>query len=436
MNQNIAKFPQPVLLRQWTPLSGFLKGNTQPSCLNFLGCLVLMTLMFLSPCALRAQLAIRGETVYTMAGRPIQDGIVLLRGNKIERVGSAAEVTIPSGYTVMAANVVTPGLIDAHSVVGLAGIYNVPHDQMQLETSSPVQPELRAIDAYNPREALVEWVRNLGVTTLHTGPGPGALVSGTTIIVKTVGNTVAEALVDSIGMVAITLGASVSQNFRSPGTRSKSVAMIRSEFLKAQEYAAKMKDKDPSKRPARDLKLDVLAKVLSGAMKAMITAHTAVDIMAALRLQKEFGFTMVLDGAAEAYLLLDEIKKAGVPIILHPTMVRTGGDTRNASMETAAMLKKAGIPFAFQSGFESYVPKTRVVLFEAAIAVKNGLAFEDALAAMTIDAARILGVDKRVGSLEAGKDADVVLFDGDPFEYTTHVCAIVVNGVVVNETCK
>jgi imidazolonepropionase-like amidohydrolase len=383
-----------------------------------------------------SQLAIRGETVYTMTGRPINDGVVLVRGSKIERVGAAAQVRIPSDYKVLSAKVVTPGLIDARSVVGLSGIYNVPHDQMQLETSSPVQPELRAIDAYNPREALVEWVRNLGVTTAHTGPGPGALASGTTIVVKTVGNTVAEALVDSTGMVAITLGSAVNQNFRSPGTRSKSVAMIRSEFLKAQEYATKMKDKDPSKRPSRDLKLDVLAKVLSGEMKAMITAHTAVDIMAALRLQKEFGFKMVLDGAAESYLLLDEIKKAGVSVILHPTMVRTSGDTRNASMETAAMLKKAGILFALQSGFEGYVPKTRVVLFEAAIATKHGLALEDALAAITIDAARILGVDKRVGSLEAGKDADIVLFDGDPFEYTSHVCTVVVNGAVVSESCK
>jgi imidazolonepropionase-like amidohydrolase len=408
--------------------------NTRPFSRNGWG--LLIACWFLVHSTAWSQLAIRGETIYTMAGQPMNDGVVLVRGNKIERVGTAAEVKIPSDYRVLSAKVVTPGLVDAHSVVGLAGIYNVPHDQMQLETSSPMQPELRAIDAYNPREALVEWVRSLGVTTVHTGPGPGALASGTTIVVKTVGNTVAEALMDSTGMVAITLGSAVSQNFRSPGTRSKSVAMIRSEFLKAQEYAAKMKDKDPSKRPSRDLKLDVLAKVLSGEMKALITAQTAVDIMAALRLQKEFGFKMVLDGAAESYLLLDEIKNAGVPVILHPTMVRTGGDTRNASMETAAMLKKAGIPFALQSGFEGYVPKTRVVLFEAAIAAKQGLAFEDALAAITIDAARILGVDKRVGSLEAGKDADLVLFDGDPFEYTSHVCAVVVNGMVVSESCK
>ncbi|MGH2568945.1 MAG: amidohydrolase family protein, partial [Bacteroidota bacterium] len=249
-------------------------------------------------------------------------------------------------------------------------------------------------------------------------------------------NTVAEALVDSVGMVAFTLGASVSQNFTSPGTRSKSVAMVRSEFLKAQDYIRKMKDKDPAKRPDRDLKLETLVKVLNGEIKAMFTAQQATDIVAALRLAKEFGFKLVLDGAAEAYLLVDEIKKAGVPVILHPTMVRTGGDTRNASMETAAILKKAGIPIALQSGFESYVPKTRVVLFEAALAAANGLTFNNALAAITIDAARLLSLEKRIGSLEAGKDADVVLFDGDPFEYTTRVCAVIIDGIVASETCR
>ena len=392
--------------------------------------------LMLLPSMTVAQIAIRGETVYTMAGQPIKNGVVLMKGTKIERVGPASQVSVPNNYKVLSAKVVTPGLVDAHSVVGLAGIYNVPHDQMQLESSSPMQPELRAIDAYNPREALVEWIRNLGVTTAHTGPGPGALASGTTIVVKTVGNTVAEAMIDSVGMVAFTLGSSVSQNFKSPGTRSKSVAMIRSEFIKTQEYAAKMKDKDPTKRPARDLKSDVLAKVLSGEVKALFTVQEETEIMSALRLQREFGFKLVLDGAAEAYLLVDEIKKAGVPVILHPTMVRTGGHTKNASMETASVLKKAGIPVALQSGFEGYVPKTRVVLFEAALAASNGLSFEDALGTITIDAAKVIGVDKRVGSLVAGKDADVVLFDGDPFEYMTHVCAVIINGQVVNEVCK
>jgi len=131
--------------------------------------------------------------------------------------------------------------------------------------------------------------------------------------------------------------------------------------------------------------------------------------------------------------VIDEIKAAGVPIIIHPTMYRAGGETENLSMETAAMLHKAGIPVAMQSGYETYVPKTRVVLFEAAVAAANGLSLEEALATITIDAARILGVSNRVGSLEAGKDADLALFDGDPFEYTSHVIGVLINGQVVSE---
>ncbi|MDL1893494.1 amidohydrolase, partial [Sphingobacteriales bacterium CHB3] len=131
-----------------------------------------------------AQLAIRGETVYTMAGKPLRNAVILVKGGKIEQVLEGAMVKLPEGYKVMEAKVVTPGLVDAHTVVGLTGIFNQKHDQMQLETSEPVQPELRAIDAYNPQEQLIEFVRNLGVTTMHTGHAPGALASGTTIVVK------------------------------------------------------------------------------------------------------------------------------------------------------------------------------------------------------------------------------------------------------------
>lgn len=386
--------------------------------------------------SLYAQLAVKGETVYTMAGDPIPDGIVLIKNGKITAVGRAGEISVPADYRFLSAKVVTPGLIDAHSVVGLAGIYNQPHDQDQLDKSAPIQPELRALDAYNPREDLVEWLRNLGVTTLHTGHAPGALVSGQSIIVKTGGATVAQALIDSSAMLTVTLGASVGQNFDSPGTRSKGVAMLRSEFLKAQDYLKKQQAKDESKRPARDLKMEVLGEALSGKLPVLITANRVTEISSALRLAKEFNLKLILDGAAEAYLLLEEIKTAGVPVIIHPTMARHWGDTQNASFETAAKLKDAGIRFAFQGGYESYVPKTRVVLYEAAVAAANGLGFQEALAALTIDSARILGVDNRVGSLKAGKDADLVLFNGDPFEYLSRVCAVIINGEVVHDVCR
>ncbi len=399
----------------------------------------LVALLQVMAAPLAGQLAVRADTLYTMAGPPIANGVVLIgKDGKVEQVGPAARVRVPRGVRTLTARIVTPGLVDAHSVVGLAGALNVPHDQDQLETSDPIQPELRAFDAYDARERLVEWLRSFGVTTLHTGHGPGALMSGQTMVVKTTGSSVAEALVDSVTMVAMTLGPDVADNFRpkSPGTRSKGVAMLRATFLKAQEYARKRADPDSTQRPARDLRLDAVTRVLDGRTPALITAHGMSEIQAALRLSREFGFRLVLDGAAESYVLLDEIRAAGVPVILHPSMIRNSGTASSASLETAGKLFAAGIPVALQSGFEGYVPKTRVVLFEAAVAAANGLTREQALATITIDAARIIGQERRVGSLEPGKDGDLVLFDGDPFEYTSHVCGVVIEGRVASEGCR
>ena len=378
-----------------------------------------------------AQVAIRGERVYTMAGAPLDNGVVLVGADgRIQRVGPAGSVAVPDGWRVLEARVVTPGLVDAHSVVGLAGYLNQPHDQMQLDASAAIQPELRAVDAYNAQETLVDWLRQHGVTTIHTGHAPGALVPGQTLVAKTRGDSVDEAVIEPVAAIAATLGtAGLGSQGKSPGNRSKAVAMLRTELIRAEEYRAKMAGPD-DKRPARDLRLEALGRVVARELPLLVTAHRSHDILTALRLAEEFELRMILDGASEAYLVADRIREAGVPVILHPTMTRPSGDAENASMETASVLRKAGIPVAIQSGYEGYVPKTRVVLFEAAVAAANGLGFDGALAAVTIDAARILGIDGRVGSLEPGKDGDVVLFDGDPFEYTSHVTGVVIDGVV------
>jgi imidazolonepropionase-like amidohydrolase len=401
-----------------------------------LSLLLLLSVFTLSSNA-SAQIAVRGETVYTMAGEPIKDGVVLINNGKIERVGAASAIRIPSNYRTIRARVVTPGLIDARSVVGLSGYLNQPTDQSQLELSSAMQPELRAFDAYDARERLVEWLRRFGITTVHTGHAPGALISGQTMIVKTVGDNVDEAALVPTAMISASLGqAGLGQNGKPPGTRAKEMAMLRAEFLKAKDYNTKQTTAKEDQKPARDLHLEALARVLRGEIPLLIAVDRAQDIITALRLQKEFGIKIVLDGAAEAYLVVDQIKAAGVPVILHPTMERTAGEAENLSMETAATLKRAGIPVALQSGYETYVPKTRVVLFEAGVAAANGLSFTDALSTITIDAARILGIGNRVGSIEAGKDADLALFDGDPFEYTTHVTTVIVNGKVVSEEAQ
>lgn len=380
-----------------------------------------------------AQVAVKGETIYTMAGAPIKNGVVLVKDGKIEAVG--ANLSIPQNYKVFSAKVVTPGLVDAHTSVGLAGIYNIPADQQQLEKTAPIQPELRAIDAYNPKEELIDWVRSHGVTTINTGHGPGALVSGQTMTIKTAPEGFAT-LMDTTKMITFTLGSTVADNYNSPKTSAKGMAMLRAELQAAQAYAKKAANSDATKRPDRNLKMEYLGDVLSGKYKALITANKANDIMAALRLAKEFNLDVVLDGAAEAYLLVDEIKAAGIPVILHPTMARSYGENKNLSFETAGILSKAGIPVAIQSGFEAYVPRARVILFEAGVAVANGMPTDQALAAITSTPAKIIGLDKRVGSLAKGMDGDLVLYDGDPFEYTTHVCTVLINGKVVSEECK
>lgn len=379
-------------------------------------------------------LAVKAQIVFTAEGAAIENGVVVVRGGKIAAVGPAGTTAIPAGFRTISAAVVTPGLIDAHSVVGLAGHLNQAHDQDQLDASAPIQPELRAIDAYNARERLVEWVRGFGVTTIHTGHAPNALISGQTLVAKTRGDTVDEAVIVPRAMIAATIGADArGQGSKPPGTAAKEVAMLREAFLGAQEYRAKIGDADVSKRPARDLRKEALADVLAGDVPLLVTAQRHQDIESALRLQKEFGFRLVLDGAAEAYVALDSIRAANVPVIAHAPMARFGGEMENASRSTPVKLRDAGIPFTFQSGYESYVPKTRVVLYEAAIAASHGLGQEAALRAITIDAARILGLEKRIGSIAVGKDGDLALYDGDPLEYVTHCVATVIEGVVVFE---
>ena len=385
------------------------------------------------PFIVQSQTAIKAEIIYTVSGATIKNGVVLVKDGKIEKVGSAKEISIPKNYAVVSSKVVTPGFIDARSVVGLSGALNIPTDQDQLEKSSPIQPELRAIDAYNPEEKLVAYVRDFGVTTMHTGHGIGALVSGQTMVVKTKPGKIDEVTLVPMEMLAMTIGSSVEGNFTSPGTKAKQIAMIRTEFLKAQAYMQKQNDKDTAKRPAIDLKYEALSKLLKGEVKALITVNSSNDIMNAIRLAKEFKFKLVIDGAAEAYRMIDEIKACKAEVILHSTMARNAGDMVNMTRESAAILTAANIQVSIETGYEGYVPKTHVLPFEAALAVTYGLPYEEGLKSITLNPAKLLGIDKRVGSIEQGKDADLVLFDGDPFEYLTKILKVMIDGQWVSK---
>lgn len=404
------------------------------------------------------QVAVRAKTLYTMAGTPITDGVVVVRDGKIAAVGPASSTPVPEGFRVIEAAAATPGLIDARCTVGVSGVLNQQQDQDQLERSGPIQPELRAIDAYNPQDPLVEYLRSYGITTVQTGHAPGQVVSGQLAIVKTAGNTVEEAVVVAESAIAVTLSP-MAQRGGGPGTRAKMIAMIRDQFLKAQAYqkkleegergagngeaakvddaAAEKKDAKKKEPPARDLRLEALVRVLEGKTSLVVTANRSQDIANVLRFAEEFDIRVILDSASEAYLMADEIKAAnggkGYDVLVHPTMARAVGEMENKTFENAAKLREAGLRVAIQGGFESYVPKARVVLLEAGVAAANGLGLEGALATITIDAAKILGVESRVGSLEVGKDADIAMFSGDPFEYTTTCTGVIINGKVTDE---
>jgi imidazolonepropionase-like amidohydrolase len=388
------------------------------------------------------RLAVEGDLVRTMGPRgDIRNGRVLIENGRIAAVGPASEVEVPAGCERLRAQVVTPGLIDAKSAVGLSGLYNVDADQDQDEATNPNTAEVRALDGFNPRDPLLAYVRRMGVTTAQVAPGEVNPIAGQAGIFKLAGENPETMAIRPLSAMVFNLGEAPKEFYgeqkKAPSTRMGTAALIRQALLEAQQYAEKWAEweraeaKDEGKRPKRDLKLEALARVVTGEAPALFVAHRADDIMTALRLAEEYKLHLILSQATEGYLVREKIAKAGVPVLVGPTLERVASmETMNATLENAALLAEAGVAIAFSAGFEGYVPKNRVLLFEAAIAAVNGLGFDRALRAATIDAAKVLGIADRVGSLEPGKDADLVLFDGNPFEYTTHVEGVIVQGEI------
>ena len=389
---------------------------------------------------------VRADKIVTMGPKGIiDDGYVLVAGGQIREVGDAEAAKYHADKPTIRVPVVTPGLVDARSVVGLAGLFNVPADQDQDEKAGPVQPQLRATDAFNPREKLLSYLLRHGVTTVQSGPGEANVIAGQAGVFKTAGRTLEEALLRFPSMLICNLGETPKKTYaeakKAPMTRMATAAILREQLQKAKAFGKRIEFFETasqagraleSDHPGTALDLEALAPYALGKLPVLITAHREDDIRTALRIGKEFGLRLVLDHATEGYLLAKEIAAAKVPVIVAPPMQRVGSrhETLNSSYENAAVLALSGVRVGFASGFESYVPKTRVLLFEASVAAANGLGFERALRAATIDAARILGVDDRVGSIEPKKDADLVLFGGEPFQATSHIEAVIVNGKV------
>jgi imidazolonepropionase-like amidohydrolase len=369
---------------------------------------------------LKNAFAVQADNLHTATEKPPGSGTVVVQDGKIVYVGQAVIKNMP----VYKAKHVTPGLIDSFCVAGLSGAWNIPADQDQDELSDPNQADLRVLDGFNAREPLLEFLHANGTTIVHTTPGRQNPLAGRSGIFRTDAVTTESASITPVYAVVVNLG-EVPKG-RSLTTRMGVAALVRKAFSEAQNYA---KQQVTAKNP----KLEALIAALERKVPVYFAAHRKDDIQTALRIAHEFNLQPVIALGTEAYRMADELKKAGVSVVVHPTMQRAGSsiETLNSFTANAAALDSAGIPVTICTGFEGYVPKTRVLRHEAAMAVAAGMDKTRALQAITINAAKLLGIEKDYGSLEVGKVADLVLYDGDPFEHTTHVTHTIVRGRLV-----
>lgn len=397
--------------------------------------LAIASLLFTST-ATSEVLVVHVEQLRTGTGTTLRNAHVVVEDGRIRAVGVADEIAIPSGARVLTGWVATPGFIDAHTSAGLSGLRNVPAVLDQDEHTDPDQSALRAIDAFDPRDPLLRFLLEHGVTTVQTGPGPVNPIAGQAGIFRTHGRSAEEMAIRAPSAMVFNLGEipkAAYKESRGGSTRMGTAALIRQKLV-AGRHEAKGGGFFGGRDVPPNLGLEALGQVAAGELPALFRARRADDILTALRIGREFGLDITIADATEGYLVSELLRAAKVPVLVGPVMQRVATpETENASYENAALLAAAGVPVALRTGFESYVPKNRVLLFEAAIAAANGLGAEGALRAITLTPAEMLGIADDYGSIETGKVADLVLFDGDPFEYRSHVTAVVAGGQVVFE---
>ena len=378
---------------------------------------------------------IKNAKIYTMAGDVIQDGSILIKDGKIEEVGT--DIIAPLGVETIDAEgrMVTPGLIDAHCHLGLfeeaIGFEGSDGNEMV----DPVTPELRAIDAINPMDMAFKEAYEGGVTTAVTGPGSANVIGGTFIAIKTHGDRVDNMIIKDPVAMKIAFGENPKRVYeaqkKSPITRMATAAILRDTLFKAKAYMEKKENEDESKRPDFDIKMEALIPVLKGEIPLKAHAHRADDIFTSIRIAKEFNVDITLDHCTEGHLIVDELAKEGKSAIVGPTFgSRSKFELKNKSFETPKALIEAGIKVAINTD-SPVIPLQHLALC-AGLAVNAGLDEIEALKAITINAAEITGIENRVGSIEKGKDADVVIFDGNPLRnIDSKVFATIINGEVV-----
>jgi imidazolonepropionase-like amidohydrolase len=396
-------------------------------------------------------IAIANGKVLTITQGTLEPGTVLVEGGRIVAVGEEIEVPEDAEVYDATGKVVTPGLIDAHCHVGLFpdGIGWEYSDGNEM--TDPVTPHMRALDAVHPEDKAFKELVAAGVTTVLTGPGSGNLIGGQWVCLKTVPKPSIEQMVllEPAGM-KMALGENPRRVYgerkKAPSTRMGNAAVLRNALVDAQnylekwrryetelaEYQAKVEAGDEEaerpKLPERDLKLEALGKVLRREMMARIHAHRADDMLTAIRIAEEFDLDVTLEHATEGYKIADILAAKGIPVTAGPILFsRVKYELKDMTPKNPGIMAAAGVKVAIQTDETSAV---KYLPINAALAVREGMSEEEALKAITINPAEIIGVADRVGSLEVGKDADIVVFSGHPFDYRAVTELVLVDGQV------
>ncbi len=383
--------------------------------------------------------AISGGRIVPITGDDIERGTVLMENGKIAAVG--AEVTIPDGARVVDAtgSWVLPGFIEAHGHVGASEEAEGWAGQDTNEMTEPVTAHVRAIDAINPADMGFRDAIGGGVLAVNVNPGSGNPIGGQTVALKCWGRTVDQMALRQPSGMKSALGENPKRVYgeqkKTPSTRLGTAAVIRGALVDAANYlrrieAEQAKPEAERKPVDRDLKLEALGKVLRREIPWRQHCHRADDIATAIRIADEFGYDLVIDHGTEAHLLADILAARDIPVVIGPLLTsRSKVELRNRSLANPGRLAKAGVTIAITT--DHPVVPINFLVHQASLAVKDGLDRETALRALTINPARIAGIDDRLGSIEPGKDADLVLWSGDPLDVLSRAERAFVDGVEV-----
>ncbi len=376
--------------------------------------------------------------IKTMEERDFADGFIRIVDGKIALIGDMGEcpwdlMKKDSGEEILDArgNLVMPGIIEAHCHMGITEEKKGMEGDDCNENVDPITPYLRAIDAINPMDAAFNDALQAGITSAMIGPGSSNVVGGQFAFVKTHGRCIDRMIVKAPAAMKVAFGENPKVNYSgqgtSPSTRMAIAAMLREELTKAEAYRRK-KEQDPEMEA--DFRYECWLPVLRGEIPLKAHAHRADDILTAVRIAKEFGLRMTLDHCSEGHLILEELQAAGFPAIVGPDMAsRNKIEVQNMAFKTAGLLARQGILTAVTT--DHPVSKIQFLPICAGLAVKAGMPKDEGLRSITINAARICGVNERVGSLAVGKDGDVVIFGGSPLEVFTRAFCTIIEGKIV-----